>query len=98
MDYAASNRREAGRKLVSSTTTWMLAGALGLTGSVAVIAQREYAAQHAAASSQSNSNSVVPKSGGNGGGFQPSSQAPSSSPSPSSPSSLSPTPVVSGGS
>lgn len=94
MDNAARNRREAGRKLVSSATTWMLAGAIGVTGSVATIAQREYAVQHAAASSQSNSNSAVPNSGDNGdGGLQPSAQAPTSSSS-----SAATAPVVSGGS
>jgi hypothetical protein len=101
MNNRADNRREAGLKLISNATRVMAVGAIGLTGSVALLADHIYNVQHAGKASQRVSSSAASStnsltSGDDGSALTSASQAPSAS-SQSSSSSGS-TAIVSGGS
>jgi hypothetical protein len=95
----AANRREAGMRLISTTTRAMAVGAIALTGSVAVLADHIYNVQHAASTAQSSSSGAVSSTSGDDvSGLQSAGTAPASSASQSSTSSSGSTGVVSGGS
>jgi cytoskeletal protein RodZ len=95
----AANRREAGMRLISTSTKVMAVGAIALTGSVAVLADHIYNVQHAATTTQTSSSGAISSTSGDDvSGLQSAATAPSSSSSQSSTSSSGSTAVVSGGS
>jgi hypothetical protein len=94
-----ANRREAGMRLISTTTRVMAVGAIALTGSVAALADHIYNVQHPTRAAQSSSSgSISSTSGDDVSGLQSAASTPSSSSSQSSASSSGSTAVVSGGS
>jgi hypothetical protein len=100
MKKPALNRREAGFNMISSATKVMAVGAIGLTGSVALLADHIYNVQHATAhtvTSNQSATSVSSTSGDDGSGFS-STVAPSVSSSSSSSTGGSSSAIVSGGS
>jgi hypothetical protein len=100
MNKPAHNRREAGFSMISSATKVMAVGAIGLTGSVALLADHVYNVQHASAhkaTSNQSATSVSSSSGDDGSGLS-STVAPSASSSQSSSTGGSSSAIVSGGS